>query len=151
MDLTGTIVMESKCFWSNWLVTLGTTGLLFVWSLPLSPFSTPGMRANEAVIIFLPLMLLRWLALAILLWQSALQWAPRLRLSSHWGIGMAILVLVLHLVLGSVNLGVMNLWLSVAETKTRAVEIMCVVVYFGLPLLALALCTALRVAATQSR
>ncbi|GEM_PF-2627852 len=48
------------------------------------------------------------------------------------------------MILGVINLSVINLWLSVSKSKTRTVEIVCVVVYFGLPLSVLALCTAVQ-------
>ncbi len=141
--------METKCFWISWLVTLAATVLLLLWSLPFAPFTTPGMRANEAVIVFFPVMLVRWLALATLLYQSTLQWLVRFQISTRWSVVSAIAVLLLHGVLGVVNLGVLNLWLSVSESKTRAVELVCVVIYFGLPLSVLALCTAARFLSMQ--
>ena len=131
--------MEPKCFWASWLVTLAATALLLVWSWPLSPFTTPGIRANEAVIIFLPVMLIRWLTLAALLWQTTFQWANRAQLSPQWSLGASLVILLLHVILGIINLGIMNFWLSVTEEKTRAVEIVCVAIYFGLPLSVLAI------------
>jgi hypothetical protein len=136
--------MEQKCFWLGGLVTLATTGLLLLWSLPLAPFTTPGMPANEAAIIFFPVMFLRWVALATLLYYSTLQWCTRLSLSPPWSVGLVAAVLLLHGVLGVINLGVLNLWLSVSESKTRMTEIICVVFYFGLPLSVLGFCTAMR-------
>ncbi|UBF30789.1 hypothetical protein K9N68_39745 (plasmid) [Kovacikia minuta CCNUW1] len=133
--------MEQKCFWVGWLVTLATTGLLLLWSLPLAPFATPGMLANEAVIVFFPVMLLRWIALATLLYWSTLQWCTRLSFSTQWCVVSIIAVLLLHLVLGVINLGILNLWLSVLASKTRTTEIVCVVIYFGLPLAVLGICT----------
>jgi hypothetical protein len=49
--------------------------------------------------------------------------------------------------LGAINLGVLNLWLSVSESKTRTTEVVCVVIYFGLPLAVLGLCTGVRLLA----
>jgi hypothetical protein len=48
--------MEQKCFWLSWLVTLTTAGLLLLWSLPLAPFATSGLCANEAALISSPVM-----------------------------------------------------------------------------------------------
>gem|GEM_PF-3084369 len=76
--------MEQKCFWINWLVTLTNIGLLLLWSLPLAPFTTPGMRANEAVIVFFPVLFVRWLALATLLYQNTVLWSVRLQLNAQW-------------------------------------------------------------------
>lgn len=45
-----------------------------------------------------------------------------------------IAVLLLHVALGLINFGVLNLRLSVSESKTHTTEIVCVVIYFGLPL-----------------
>ena len=139
--------MEQKCFWISWLGTLVTTGLLLLWSLPLAPFTTPGMRANEAVVVFFPVMLVRWFALATLLYWSTLQWCTRLALTTRWSVVSIIAVLLLHVVLGAINLGVLNLWLSASESKTRTAEVVCVVIYFGLPLAVLGLCTGVRLLA----
>lgn len=136
--------MEQKCFWLGWLVTLATTGLLLLWSLPLAPFTTPGMQSNEAVIVFFPVMLLRWVTLATLLYYSTLQWCTRLSLSTPWSVVSVVAVLLLHMVLGVINLGILNLWLSVSESKTRTTEMVCVVLYFGLPLAVMVLCTVMR-------
>ncbi len=136
--------MEQKCFWIGWLVTLATTGLLLLWSLPLAPFTTPGMPANEAVIVFFPVMFLRWLTLAVLLYYSTLQWCTRLSLSTQWSVVSVVAVLLLYGVLGVINLGILNLWLSVSENKTRMTEIIYVMVYFGLPLSVLGFCTMMR-------
>lgn len=144
--------MEQKCFWINWLVTLTTTCLLLLWSLPFAPFTAPGMRANEAVIVFFPVMLLRWVALATLLYQNTVQWCTRLSLSMQWSVVFVVAVLFLHVVLGCFNLGILNLWLSESESKTRTTEIICVLFYFGLPLLVLVFCTVMRwVAMSQSQ
>lgn len=89
-------------------------------------------------------MFLRWLTLAILLYYSTLQWCTRLSLSTQWSVISVVAVLLLHVVLGVINLGILNLWLSVSENKTRLTEIVCVVLYFGLPLGVLGLCTMMR-------
>lgn len=136
--------MEQKCFWIGWFTTLATTGLLLLWSLPLSPFTTPGMRANEAAIVFFPVMLLRWVTLATLLYRVTLQRCTQLSFSMQWSVVIIVAVLLLHVVLGVINLGILNLWLSVSESKTRMTEIVCVVLYFGIPLSVLMLCTAIR-------
>lgn len=141
--------MEQKCFWLGWLVTLATTGLLLLWLLPLAPFTTPGMPANEAVIVFFPVMFLRWLILAILLYYSTLQWCTRLSLTTQWSVVSVVAVLLLHGVLGVINLGILKLWLSVSENKTHMTEIICVMIYFGLPLSVLGLCTVMRWVATH--
>lgn len=98
-------LMEQKCFWISWLMTLATTGLLLLWSLPLAPFTTPGTPANEAVIIFFPVMLLRWSTLVILLYWTTLQGCTRLSLSTQWSVIGVIAVLLLHVILGIINLG----------------------------------------------
>jgi len=103
--------MEQVLFWSCWFATLGTTALLLLWSLPLSSFTHPGITANEAVIIFLPIMVIRWLALAAALILVVIVWGQRLNLATRWIVGLAIVVLALHFVLGIINLGVMNVWL----------------------------------------
>lgn len=141
--------MEQKCFWIGWFVTLATTGLLLLWSLPLAPFATPGIQANEAAIVFFPVMLLRWVTLAILLYQSTLQWCTQFSLSKQWSIISVVAVLLLHMVLGVINLGILNLWLSETESKTRTTEIVCVVLYFGIPLSVLVFCTVLRLVSMQ--
>ncbi len=97
-------------------------------------------------------MLLRWVTLATLLYWSTLQWCTGLSLSTRWSVVSVIAVLLLHGVLGAINLGILNLWLSVSESKTRATEIVCVVLYFGIPLSVLVLCTVIRlVSMHQSR
>ena len=82
--------MEQVFFWGCWFATLGTTALLLFWSLPLSPFTHPGITANEAVIIFLPVMVIRWLALAAALILIVIVWGQRLNLATRWIVGLAI-------------------------------------------------------------
>jgi hypothetical protein len=129
--------MEQILFWVSWLASLGITILLVFWSLPLSPFTHPGTTANEAAIVFLIVMVMRWGALAIALALVIIAWGRRLNLAIHWIIGLSIVVLVLHFILGIINLGVMNAWLSVDETKTRATNTIYAAIYFALPTLML--------------
>ena len=142
-------VMEQVFFWSCWFATLGTTALLLLWSLPLSPFTHPGITANEAVIIFLPIMVIRWLALAAALMLVVILWGQRLNLATRWIVGLAIAVLALHFVLGIINLGVMNVWMSIDDTKTRTTNAIYAGVYFGLPTLLLLLTAPLMLSAAR--
>jgi hypothetical protein len=82
-------------------------------------------------------MVMRWGALAIALALVIIAWGRRLNLAIHWIIGLSIVVLVLHFILGIINLGVMNAWLSVDETKTRATNTIYAAIYFALPTLML--------------
>ncbi|MBH8563855.1 hypothetical protein I8748_16935 [Nostoc sp. CENA67] len=125
--------MKQAFFWSSWFTTLGTTGLLFLWSLPLSPFTHPGSTANEAAIIFFPVMGLRWLAIASTITLVVMAWGRQLNLATGSVIGLTILVLALHLVLGLINIGIMNVWLSVEPIKTRTTNTVYAGIYFGLP------------------
>ncbi|MEH1970884.1 MULTISPECIES: hypothetical protein [unclassified Nostoc] len=135
--------MKQAFFWGCWFTTLGTTGLLFLWSLPLSPFSHPGITANEAAIIFFPVMGLRWLAVASTLALVVIAWGQHLNLATGSVIGLTILVLALHLVFGLINIGIMNVWLSVEPIKTRATNAVYAVIYFGLPIFWILLTAAL--------
>ncbi|MEI2582692.1 hypothetical protein [Scytonema sp. PRP1] len=141
--------MEQVLFWGCWFATLGTTALLLLWSLPLSPFTHPGITANEAVIIFLAVMVIRWLALAAALILVVIVWGQRLNLATRWIVGLAIAVLALHFVLGIINLGVMNVWLSIDHTKTRATNAIYAGIYFGLPTLLLLLTAPLMLSAAR--
>ncbi|MDF5714270.1 MAG: hypothetical protein PUP93_10345 [Rhizonema sp. NSF051] len=129
--------MEQILFWSCWLASLGITALLLFWSLPLSPFTHPGITPNEAVIIFLLVMVMRWLALAVVLMQVAIIWGRRLNLATRWIVGLTIVVVALHFLLGIVNLGVLNVWMSIDHTKTRANNAVYAGIYFSLPTLLL--------------
>ncbi len=142
-------VMEQVFFWGCWFATLGTTALLLFWSLPLSPFTHPGITANEAVIIFLPIMVIRWLALAAALILVVIFWGQRLNLATRWIVGLVIVVLALHFVLGLINLGVMNVWLSIDDTKTRATNAIYAGIYFVMPTLLLLLTAPLMLSAAR--
>ncbi|WP_341529549.1 hypothetical protein WKK05_09695 [Nostoc sp. UHCC 0302] len=126
--------MKEALFWGCWFTSLGTTALLFLWSLPLSPFTHPGITANEAAIIFFPVMGLRWLTLGITLALVAINWGRHLNLVIGSVIGLTILVLALHLVLGIINIAIVNAWLSVEPIKTRANNAIYAGIYFGLPM-----------------
>jgi hypothetical protein len=120
-------------FWIAWAGAALATVLLLVWSWELAPFSWPGMRANEGAIVFFPVMAVRWTALAACLsigaWVLIRKWLGGV----GWGIGVMSGLLVVHLVLGLVNVGVMNAWLSVEPEKTRGTMWGLVAVFFGLP------------------
>ncbi|MBO3460679.1 hypothetical protein G7B40_025750 [Aetokthonos hydrillicola Thurmond2011] len=141
--------MENLLFWASWLVSLGITALLVFWSLPLSPFTHPGTTANEAAIIFLLVMVIRWGALATALALAIIAWWRRLDLVIHWIIGLSIGALVLHFLLGIINLGVMNAWLSVDQNKTRAINTVYAVIYFAVPTLVLLLTASLKLSVTH--
>ncbi|BAZ52275.1 hypothetical protein JMG10_40430 [Nostoc ellipsosporum NOK] len=143
--------MKQALFWGSWFTTLGTTGLLFLWSLPLSPFTYPGTTANEAAIIFFPVMGLRWLSIASTLIIVVMAWGRRLNLATSSVIGLTILVLALHLILGLVNIGIMNVWLSVEPMKTRTTNAVYAGIYFGLPMFWILLTASLMLRFTQLR
>lgn len=141
--------MEKVLFFCCWFATLGTTALLLFWSLPLSPFTHPGITANEAVIIFFPIMLMRWLALAAALILIVIAWGRRLNMAMRWIVSLSIVVLALHFVLGVINIGVMNAWMSIDHTKTRATNAVYAAIYFGLPTLLLLLTAPLMLSAAR--
>ncbi|MEW6497441.1 MAG: hypothetical protein AB1589_33810 [Cyanobacteriota bacterium] len=143
--------MQQVLFWSCWFASLGTTALLLFWSLSLSPFAYPGTTPNEAIIIFFPVMLIRWLALAVALRLVVLAWKRYLNLAQRWVVGLTIVVLALHFLFGIVNLGAMNVWLSTDDTKTRSTNAVYAGIYFGLPTLFLLLTAALMLTAARSR
>lgn len=126
--------MKQAFFWGSWFTTLGTTALLLLWSLPLSPFTHPGTTANEAAIIFFPVMGLRWLAIASAVTLVIIFWGQRLNLATSSVIGLIVLALALHLIFGLINLGIMNVWLSVEPIKTRTNNAVYAGIYFGLPI-----------------
>ncbi|MBC1241592.1 hypothetical protein [Nostoc sp. 2RC] len=137
--------MNQALFWGSWFVSLGSTALLFFWSLPLSPFTHPGMKANEAVIIFFPVAGIRWLGLASTLFLLAITWGQYLNLEAVYAISLLIFVLVLHLFFGVINIAIMNLWLSVEPIKTRTTSAIYAGIYFGLPMFWLLLVAALKI------
>jgi hypothetical protein len=51
-------------FWTGWVGALGPMAILWLWRLAFAPFSTPGARANQAAVVFLLAMGLRWAILA---------------------------------------------------------------------------------------
>lgn len=143
--------MEQVFFWVSWWISFGITALLLFWSLPLSPFTHPGTTANEAAIIFLIVMVMRWLALATALVVVTIAWGRHLNLTPQWMIALIIVVLALHLVLGIVNLGVMNAWLSIDSSKSRAINTVYAVIYFALPTLVLSLTAPLMLVVARFR
>jgi hypothetical protein len=145
------MVIKQTLFWGCWFTSLATTALLFFWSLPLSPFKHPGINANEAVIIFFPIMGIRWLALATTLALVVIVWGRRLNLATHWIVILTILVLALHFLLGVVNIGIMNAWLSVEPIKTRATNAIYAAIYFGLPMFWVLLTAPLMLSAARFR
>jgi hypothetical protein len=116
-------------------LSIGMTGLLFLGHRPLAPLSNPGVNANEAAVILLMGMAVRWIMLAVAVVLAA--WLTVLR--RNWGIGpgigLAAGALVAHLALGLANLWVWNLWVSVIYDKTPAQLWMCVAAFFGIPIL----------------
>ncbi len=129
--------MNQAFFWGSWFTSLASTALLFFWSLPMSPFTHPGMKANEAAIIFFPVMGIRWLGLASTLFLVAIAWGQYLYSEAISIISLAIFVLGLHFILGVINIVIMNLWLSVEPIKTRTTNAIYAVIYFGLPMFCL--------------
>jgi hypothetical protein len=127
--------MRETFFWGGWFTALATTTLLFLWSLSFSPFKHPGQTANEAAIIFFPVMILRWLAIACTIALVAIAWAQQMNLATYSLIGLMIAVLALHLILGLINIAIMNAWLSVEPVRTRSTNAIYVGIYFGLPVL----------------
>ncbi|MFN6515014.1 MAG: hypothetical protein RMY29_010990 [Nostoc sp. CreGUA01] len=143
--------MNQAFFWGSWFTSLVSTALLFFWSLPMSPFTHPGMKANEAAIIFFPVMGIRWLALASTLFLAAIAWGQYLYSEAISIIYLAIFVLVLHFVFGLINVVIMNLWLSVEPIKTRTTNAIYAVIYFGLPMFCLLFVAALMLKITHFR
>jgi hypothetical protein len=74
--------MEQVFFWVSWWTSVGITALLLFWSLPLSPFTHPGTTANEAAIIFLIVMVMRWFALATALVLVTIAWGRHFNLTT---------------------------------------------------------------------
>jgi len=72
-----------------------------------------------------------------------------LNLATRWIVGLAIAVLALHFVLGIINLGVMNVWMSIDHTKTRTTNAVYAGIYFGLPTLLLLLTAPLMLSAAR--
>ncbi|MEH2066808.1 MAG: hypothetical protein V7K47_01305 [Nostoc sp.] len=143
--------MKQVFFWGCWFISLGSTALLFFWSLPMSPFTHPGITANEAVIIFFPVMAIRWLALACTLFLLVIAWGQYLNLATGSMIALVILVLALHFILGIINIAIMNVWLSVEPIKTRATSAVYAGIYFGLPMFWLLLVAPLMLKVTNFR
>ncbi len=144
------MVTKQTLFWGCWFASLATTALLFFWSLPLSPFKHPGINANEAVIIFFPVMALRWLTLATTLVLVVIAWGRRLNFATHWIVILTIVILALHFLLGVINIGIMNTWLSVEPIKTRATNAFYAAIYFGLPIFWLLLTAPIMLFASRS-
>jgi hypothetical protein len=117
---------------------LGLTAILLLWHLPFAPFSTPGAKANEAVFVFLIAMALRWVILAGLVVSVARGWASRLSLRGLPRAGLVIGTLTLHLLLGLLNLGVWNAWLSRYPEHTPRGDSLLAAAYFSIPSLMLA-------------
>gem|GEM_PF-3686157 len=82
-------------------------------------------------------MVIRWLSLATTLILIVTAWGRRLNLATSWIFGLSLIALILHLIFGLVNLGVMNAWLSIDQTRTRATSAVYAGIYFGLPILLL--------------
>ncbi|WP_445633157.1 TspO protein [Nostoc sp. DSM 114161] len=143
--------MNQAFFWGSWFTSLASTALLFFWSLPMSPFTHPGMKANEAAIIFFPVAGIRWLGLASTLFLVANAWGQYLNLQPVSAISLTIFVLVLHFILGVINIAIMNLWLSVEPIKTRTTNAIYAGIYFGLPIFWLLLVAALMLKITYFR
>ncbi|NMF61599.1 hypothetical protein DP115_01830 [Brasilonema octagenarum UFV-OR1] len=94
-------------------------------------------------------MLMRWLALAAALILIVIAWGRRLNMAMRWIVGLSIVVLALHFVLGVINIGVMNAWMSIDHTKTRATNAVYAAIYFGLPTLLLLLTAPLMLSAAR--
>lgn len=96
-------------------------------------------------------MVIRWLALTAALILVVIVWGQRLNLATRWIVGLAIAVLALYFMLGLINLGVMNVWLSVDHTKTWGTNAVYAEIYFSLPTLLLLLTAPLMLSATRFR
>src|SRR4051812_3576996 len=117
-------------FWGGWSAALALTALLLVWHLPFAPFRTPGARANEAAVIFLLAMAVRWSVVAGLVVAVARLQAAGWGLRGWAAAGLLLGLLALHLLLGVVNLGVWNAWLSVGFPHTRTGDTLLAATYF---------------------
>jgi hypothetical protein len=124
-------------FWAGWLVALLLTALLLIWHLPSSPFSSPGARANEAAVVFLMAMSVRWLLLAGLIIVIAWTWSHRLRLPGWTSAGLLLGLCALHLLLGLLNAVLWNAWLGAGGTHTPTGDGLLAGVYFLNPTLVL--------------
>src|SRR3954465_4274468 len=103
--------LSKATFWTGWVAALLLTALLLVWHLPFSPFSSPGARANEAAVIFLMAMAVRWVLLAGLIVAVAWSWTRRLRLPGWTLAGPLLVLCVLYLLLGLLYAVLWNAWL----------------------------------------
>ena len=98
--------------------------LLILWGCrPFSPFRHPGVTATEGAIVFLPLLLLRFVILGGVL--IALAWGSWLRVGG---------ALLAHFVLGMTVMYALERWLSVGYEKTRARNAFWAAWFFGVPL-----------------
>jgi hypothetical protein len=123
--------------WAGWVSALLLTVLLQVWHLPFSPFSSPGARANEAAVIFLMVMAVRWVLLAALIVAIARSWSRRLRLTGWASAGLLLGLFALHLLLGLLNAGLWNAWISAGGMHALAGDWLLAGAYFLIPTLML--------------
>jgi hypothetical protein len=137
--------------WTLLAVALAITGALFLGQRSFAPLSDPGARANEASLIFLMLMGIRWLAMAGAIGAVMMLAWRRDVLSGGAATGLGTAAIVLHGGLGLASLWVWNYWLSVIYEKTRTQLWWCVTGHFGLPLLVLALLAVALLWATLAR
>jgi hypothetical protein len=124
--------------WVLLSLAAGITALLLAGHWSLAPFTNPGARANEASIIFLMLMMLRWVIVLIAIILLAVLLNLRGKLSGGGATGAGIAAGALHLGAGLATMWIWNYWVSVMYDKSPAQLWMCVAGYFGIPIIALA-------------
>ena len=131
----------SVLFWLGWVFALLLTALLLVWHWPLYPFSDPGIRLNEAAILFLLVMAVRWVVIAGLFVAAGVLVAARLRAATWAWAALPVALVLAHGVIGLVNLGVWNTWVSAGADHSPGRDKFLAAAYFAIPaavLLALA-------------
>ncbi len=125
---------------STGLVVILLNVILFALHLPLAPFSTPGTRANEAVIVHLAFMVLRWGATALLIGLlgvlAIFTQAPKKTTFAcilvAWGI---------HAALGRMNLIIWNKWISSTSASYATLHLWLLAgAYLVTPLVTLLAC-----------
>lgn len=125
--------MTSILYWLVWLFSLLATGMLLVWHLPFYPFSDSGARANEGAVLFMLLAFVRWFATGFLIVVITVLWMRRSGASAWLQMVVPVVMVALHVLLGLVNLGVWDAWLSAGKPHTPEGDKLLATVYFALP------------------